>query len=84
MTDGVGDGQVQGVVVQGVVVGVAGNGVGRDQTGGEGELGRLCRRPLRLREGMAQQVSLKVDPPFGIRSPDPYRVHGTRSRRAVL
>lgn len=36
------DGQVQGVVVEGVVVGVPGAAVGRYQGGGEGELGGLA------------------------------------------
>ncbi len=41
---GVGDRQVQGVVAEGVVVGVAGHAVRRCQGAGEGELGRLRRR----------------------------------------
>jgi len=41
---GVGDGQVQGVAVEGVVVGVAADVVGRDQPAREGELGGLAAR----------------------------------------
>ncbi|SCD66542.1 hypothetical protein GA0115246_1043413 [Streptomyces sp. SolWspMP-sol7th] len=42
MAHGVGDRHVQGVGVEGVVVGVAGHGVGRYQRAGERELGRLA------------------------------------------
>jgi hypothetical protein len=39
MTHGVGQGQVQGLAVQGVVVGVSGDALGGHQGAGQGELG---------------------------------------------
>lgn len=53
---GVGDGQLQGVVLEGEVVGVTGDGVRGDQSPGQGELGRLAGRG----RGRAQELALHL------------------------
>lgn len=75
MAHGVGDGQVQGVLVEGVVVGVAGDVGGRDQRAGEIELGGLAGG------GRGQQLALGLhgQTDRGVRLPQWYRSVKRRS-----